>query len=180
MAFTRQIRVPVGDPKLAQIDIEKFLIISIGEQAPEFAATTLDGRPFKLSELRGKVVLLDFWATWCAPCIGEMPNLLRAVEEYGGSGDFVIVGVSLDSSESAVKQFQQRRKIPWTQIVLGPAEQNPAAKKYNVSGIPATFLIDRDGKVVAKDLHGPALRRELGKLLPAVRKPTHDGIASAD
>ncbi|MCP4248478.1 MAG: TlpA family protein disulfide reductase, partial [bacterium] len=128
----------------------------------------------------GKVVLLDFWATWCAPCIAELPNLRRAVEEYGGKGDFVIVGISLDSGESAVKEFQKRRKVTWTQIVLGPAQDNPVAKKYNVSAIPAMFLIGRDGKVVAKDLHGRALQRELGKLLPDVRKPADAGIASAD
>ena len=166
LSFRREIRVPVGDPKLATIKIDKFLILRPGDKAPDFAATTLDGKPFKLSDLRGKVVLLDFWATWCTPCIAELPNLERAYEKFGKDGDFVVIGISLDSSDSAVQQFCEQRKIRWPQIVLGPAEQNPVAKRYNVSGIPATFLIGRDGKVVATDVHGRSLGRQLGSLLP--------------
>ena len=165
LSFTREIRVPVGDPKLAMIEIEKFLILRPGDEAPDFVATTLDGKPFKLSELRGKVVLIDFWATWCTQCIAELPNVKQAYEEFSKGGDFVVVGISLDDRDKSARQFCERNKVPWTQIVLGPAEQNPVAKQYNVSSIPATFLIGRDGKVVATDVRSWSLRHQLSSLL---------------
>jgi peroxiredoxin len=170
ISVTRDIRVPVGDPKLAAINIERFLIINAGEQAPLFAATTLDKQELKLEDLRGKVVLLDFWATWCAPCIAQMPKVKQAYEQFGADGGFVVVGISLDQDEAAVKQFVEKRGMPWPQIVLGPSEQNPVAKKYNVTGVPATFLIGRDGKVLATDLSGRALQRELRKQFPDLQQ----------
>ena len=167
-AYTRELRVPVGDPKLAMVNIKKFLIIEIGEPAPDIAVKTLDGKNFKLSGLRGKVVLVDFWATWCTPCIAEMPGIKRAYDTYGRDGRFTVIGISLDDEESAVKRFLAKRDIPWSLAVLGPAEQNPVAKAYNVSQIPATFLIGPDGKVMAKNLRGRALARELQKLFPTL------------
>jgi len=127
--------------------------------------TTLAGKKIKLSELRGKVVLLDFWATWCSPCVAEIPNIKRAYEQYNKDGDFVVVGISVDQDPSAVTRFLKTRGVSWPQIAAGPADISPIAKTYNVSGVPATFLIDRDGKVVAKDLKGRRLGRELNKLL---------------
>ena len=170
ISVSRDIRVPVGDPKLAAIDVKRFLIIEVGETAPLFAATTIDKQELKLEDLRGKVVLLDFWATWCAPCIAEMPNVKRAYEEFGRDGGFAVVGISLDQDERTVKQFVEKRDIPWPQVVLGPSEQNPVAKKYNVTAVPATFLIGRDGKVVAKDLTGRRLQRALGKQFPLTQQ----------
>lgn len=167
-SFTKEIRVPVGDPQVAMINIEKFLIIEVGETAPEFQVTTLEGTAFRLSDQRGKVVLVDFWATWCAPCIGDMPKIKRALETYGRDGRFVVIGISLDDPSSTVKEFVGNGRAPWPHAVLGPSETNPVAKAYNVSAIPATFLIGPDGKVVAKDLTGTRLERELSRLLPAM------------
>ncbi len=169
LSFSREIRVPVGDPKLARIKIDKFLIIRVGEPAPEFAGKTVDGNELKLSDLRGKVVLVDFWATWCGPCIAEMPNVRKAHDKYGKEGDFVVLGVSLDEDEKKVQRFVKKQNIPWPQIVAGPAEKNPIAKQYFVVGIPATFLIDAEGKIVAKDLRGRALQKEVRKLLRKTR-----------
>ncbi len=167
LSFSREIRVPVGDPKLAKIDIDKFLIIRPGDQAPAFTGTTTDGKTIKLSDLKGKVVLIDFWATWCAPCIAEMPNMRKAYAEFAENDDFILLGISLDEYAKTVQKFVKEKGLPWPQIVLGPAEKNPIAKKYNVSAIPATFLLDRKGKVVATDLRGGKLQAELRKLLPA-------------
>jgi len=112
------------------------------------------------------VVLLDFWATWCAPCVAEMPNLRRAWERFGGSGDLVIVGLSLDQDPEKVREFAEQHRIAWPLIVRGAAAENPLARLYNVTSIPATFLIDREGKIVATDLRGPKLLEKLAELLP--------------
>jgi peroxiredoxin len=161
VSYSQEIRVPVGDPKVGMIKIEKLLGVKVAEVAPDFQATTLDGKAIKLSDLRGKVVLLDFWATWCGPCIAELPNVKQAYEKYGKGGAFEIVGISLDQDPEQVRRFVKSQQMPWPQIVLGPG--NPVAKQYNVTAIPATFLIDRDGKVIAKDLRGKDLDQELAK-----------------
>jgi thiol-disulfide isomerase/thioredoxin len=154
------------------------MLIQIGQEAPVFAAKSLDGRDIVLTDLRGKVVFLDFWATWCGPCIAEIPNIKRALETYGEDGRFVVIGVSLDTDDAVVKAFAQSRGVSWPQIRLGPAEENAVAKLYNVSGVPATFLIGPDGKVAAKDLTGKALGRAVAKLIPpaavASRQSTSD------
>ncbi len=164
--------MPVGDPKLATIKIDRLMIINVGDVAPDFTAETIDGQTIKLSDFRGKTVLLDFWATWCSPCVAEMPNIKQALDKFGSCGDLVVIGISLDQDPTTVKQFIKRKEIPWPQICKGPAEENPIAKKYNVSGIPATFLIDPQGKVAAKDIQSTALDQALTKLFPDC-KETH-------
>ncbi len=157
--------MPVGDPKLAQIKIDRFTIINVGEPAPLFAGRGLDEQEIKLESLRGKVVLIDFWATWCAPCVAEMPNIRSVYEKYGKEGAFTVLGVSLDDDAKKVKRFVKKENVPWPHIVAGPAQSNEIAKKYFVEGIPATFLIDAEGKVIAKDLRGPALEQEVRRAL---------------
>ena len=108
-------------------------------------------------------MLLDFWATWCAPCVAEMPNVRQVLDDFGKNGDFVVVGISLDEREKPVKTFVEKQKYAWSQIVGGPADKNSIAKQYAVEGIPATFLLDRDGKVIAKDLRGDDLRKKVAQ-----------------
>lgn len=110
-------------------------------------------------------MLLDFWATWCSPCLAEVPNIKKAVDRFGKDGRFVIVGISLDTSEPSAKAMVERFGMNWPHLVLGPAEENAVAKLYGVSGIPAMFLIDAEGRVVARDLRGEALHKELAKRL---------------
>jgi len=168
LSFTRELEVPVRDPSLAVVRIDKYLTLNVGDPAPDFTGTTTDGKELRLADLRGKVVLLDFWATWCAPCIAEFPNLLRVYDQYAAKGTLVVIGISLDQDSQTVQKFVHDRKLPWPQIVLGPAETNSVAKAYNVSGVPATFLIGPDGKIIAKGVTGEALRAAISRVFPTV------------
>ena len=127
--------------------------------------TTIDGKELKLSDLRGKVVFIDFWATWCGPCIQELPVVKKTYDKYGKNGEFVVVGISLDESQDAVRNYVSNNELTWPQIVLGPAETNAVAKAYGVTGVPANFLIGRDGKVIATDLRGEFLLAATEKAL---------------
>ncbi len=139
-----------------------------GAPAPDFAVADLDGRPFRLSEHRGQIVLLDFWATWCGACLGELPTLRQVQRDLAGV-DFVLVSVSFDRDESVVRRFVTDRQLAWSHLVPGPRTQKQLSILYGLAGIPATFLIGPDGRVIARDLRGPpllaAIRREIA-LLP--------------
>ena len=154
--------------RLARMDL-------IGKAAPAIEATDVDGKKVSLGapELSGKVVLIDFWATNCRPCLEEMPRLKKLYQELHPAG-FEIVGISLDEDADRVKLFRERQKLPWQQVLAGggsdlgeesPVEKSPIVKKYGVKTIPALIVIDRDGKVAQVDVHGNDLRETVSKLL---------------
>lgn len=136
-----------------------------GAKFPDFAETATDGQPLSLDRYKGKIVLIDFWATWCGPCVRELPNVLAAYEKFHGKG-FEIVGISLDKDRAKLDAFIQDNKMTWRQYFDGLGWGNKLAKTYGVNSIPATYLLDREGKIIAKDLRGEALEQELAKLLP--------------
>lgn len=126
--------------------------------------TTLDGKKIDWASYRGKVVLVDFWATWCGPCIKEMPNLKRLYEGYKGKG-FEIVGVSIDHDDEAPARFMAKRELPWVCIYEKGIRHQPLADYYGVMSIPLAILVGRDGKVISTSAQGPELERLLEELL---------------
>lgn len=139
-------------------------LIPIGSVAPDFSQNSPDGRPISLSSLRGKVVLIDFWASWCRPCRMEMPNVKKAYATFHPKG-FEILGVSLDRDKGAWTGAIQQDGLPWKHVSDLAFWDNAAAQLYGVSSIPYTVLLDRDGKVIAKNLRGAALEAKLAEVL---------------
>lgn len=138
--------------------------LAVGSPFPDFSETDLDGKPISVGNFKGKVVLVDFWATWCGPCVGELPNVLKAYEKYHGKG-FEIVGVSLDSDKDKLTTFLKAKNMTWQQFFDGKGWKNKVAEKYQVHSIPATYLVDKDGKLIASNLRGDALETALAKVL---------------
>src|SRR5690606_5275106 len=134
--------------------------LSIGQVAPDFGSLTPDGDEVKLSDLRGQYVLLDFWAAWCGPCRQENPNIVEQYHQFKDKG-FTVLGVSLDRDRDAWLKAIEDDKLVWTQISDLKMWDSEAGALYNISAIPASFMIDPDGKIVGKNLRGPALRKFL-------------------
>ena len=147
---------------LAEQEAQKFL--SVGAIPPEIELPTPEGDMFKLSDLRGKIVLLDFWASWCKPCRAENPNVVRVYNKYKNQG-FDILSVSLDRTREPWLQAIEKDQMTWNHVSDLKYWQSEAAKTYRVSSIPATFLLDKDGKILAKNLRGPALEAKLKEVL---------------
>jgi len=137
----------------------------IGDLAPDIKLLGVDGDTLKLSSLRGKVVLLDFWASWCGPCRKENPNVVRAYDAYNSKG-FTIFSVSLDQDGGKWKEAIKKDNLKWSNHVSDLRGWSSAgAALYSVRSIPATFLIDKNGRIVDKDLRGEKLEEKLKSLL---------------
>jgi peroxiredoxin len=162
------------DVKVRETDLGKELLAKIlkakktqeGALAPDFTQLDVNGKAVRLSDFRGKYVLIDFWASWCGPCRRENPNVVKAYNTYKDKG-FTVLGVSLDKSGDREKWLAAIEKdgLPWTQVSDLKAWDNEAAKLYEVNAIPMNFLVDPNGKIIAKYLRGEALDEELKKLL---------------
>ena len=139
----------------------------VGKLAPEFQLPSLDGQVVSLEELRGRPVMLNFWATWCSPCIGEMPHIQAAYEEY--AADLVILAIYIGDSQSQVEDFMQQNKLSFP-VMLD--EDAGVAEMYNVRGIPTTVFIDRDGVIrvmkVGAYSSKAAIERDLSKIIPGI------------
>jgi thiol-disulfide isomerase/thioredoxin len=125
---------------------------------------TLDGKEFDWGKYKGKVVLVDYWATWCGPCVAEMPNVKRLYDQYHDRG-FEVVGISQDNNDQAPAKFMENKKLPW--VCLFDDQKNPDSmgNYYGVFSIPRPILVGRDGRVVSLNARGPELERLLTKLI---------------
>lgn len=146
--------------------LEAMSSVEIGSVAPDFSAPSPDGKVISLKESMGKVTLIDFWASWCGPCRQENPNVVAMYNELHDKG-LNIIGVSLDKEGDMQKWKDAIAKdgLTWNQISNLKHWKEPIAEQYNVKSIPATFLLDASGKIVAKDLRGEELKAKVKELL---------------
>ena len=149
---------------LFRSELREFEVLAVGRPAPPIETLDLDGKRFSLAELRGKVVVLEFWATWCPPCIPEIEHLERLRAEYT-TNDLEIVAVSFDSDLARLKEFVAGRGLDWHQLCDGRAAEGELAQQYNVEQLPRSFVIDRAGSIAAKDHRRDALDRVLRELI---------------
>ncbi|MEJ2720635.1 MAG: redoxin domain-containing protein [bacterium] len=145
-------------------DLPMLKKLATGKEPIPFAVDGLNGKKISLEEYKGKVVLLDFWATWCAPCRAEMPNVVKIYNKFNEKG-FEIIGISLDNNKSALEKYLKSNKMTWPQYFDGKGWQNDVAQKYRVRQIPTTFLIDRQGVIRYRSLRGQELEQAVEKLI---------------
>ncbi len=136
----------------------------VGAKFPGFDEKDVAGKPLSLSSYKGKVVLVDFWATWCGPCVAELPNVIATYQKYHDKG-FDIIGVSLDTDQATLERFLKENNISWQQFYDGKKWDNKLAVKYGVNATPTDYLLDGDGKIIGMNLRGPDLEAAVAKAL---------------
>jgi len=138
--------------------------VEVGQPAPEFTMNDSTGKPVSLSSFKGKVVLVDFWASWCGPCRAENPNVVAAYKKFNSKG-FTVLGVSLDTDKAKWQDAIAKDGLTWTHVSDLIGWDNAAAKQYGVMSIPANFLIDKEGKIIGSSLRGEDLVKKLEEVV---------------
>ena len=137
--------------------------VEIGQPAPDFTMNDSAGKPVALSSLKGKVLLVDFWASWCGPCRAENPNVVKAYQAYGKKG-FDILGCSFDQNRDKWLKAVKDDKLTWNQVSDLKGWANAAGKLYGVNSIPANVLLDKDQKIIGRNLRGEDLMKKLAEI----------------
>jgi peroxiredoxin len=142
--------------------------LAVGTMFPDFNEKDTAGHPLSVANYKGKVVLVDFWATWCGPCLAELPNVVKTYQQLHDKG-FEVIGISLDHEGDGEKlaAFTKEHEMAWPQYFDGLYWSNKLAVKYGVNSIPNTFLLDGEGRIIGKDLRGDALSAAVIKALLA-------------
>lgn len=144
--------------------------LAIGKKAPNFTAPDMNGNPLTLYDIKGKVTIIDFWAAWCGPCRRENPNVVKVYNQFHDKG-LEIIGVSLDGTprqgdaKAAWLKAVEDDKLTWHQVSNLQYFNDPVAKLYDINAIPATYIIDKEGTIIAKNLRGIALEQKIAELL---------------
>ena len=171
----RSIVLPPGDDPfdVGALLLKAVVNLAVGDLVPDVSFRTVDGEPHKLSDFRGKFVLLDVWATWCGPCVGETPNVKAAQDEFGQNARFAVVGLSMDDSPDAPRDYAKAKGLTWTNGFIGKYDQTDVDDQLGIGGIPDIRLIGPDGKLVAKGLRGDGIRAAVDKALnPPTTRPS--------
>lgn len=144
--------------------LHEFESLNIGQKAPDFEFQTVDGDNISLSNLKGQFVILEFWATWCGPCIPEIPHLKSLYESYQNDG-FMVVGISLDRDKETLMNFIDEREMEWPQIYIEDGWEGELPRLFNVSGIPRMYLLDPEGNIIGRDLRGEEMVSKVESLI---------------
>ena len=161
---------PAGEGDETPIDmgtlpLRRVVNLAVGDEMPDVAFVTVEGEEKRLSDFRSQYVLLDAWATWCGPCVGETPNIKAVQDAYAGDERLAIVGLSMDDSPEAPRRYAQAEGLTWTNGFIGQAETTDVDDQLGIGGIPDIRLIGPDGRLLARGLRGAEIRAAVDKAL---------------
>lgn len=166
-ALVQDLGPNLADNKYTKMLVEKIGLMkltTVGKMSMEFTQNDPDGKPVKLSDFKGKYLLVDFWASWCGPCRAENPNVVKAYQKYKNK-NFTILGVSLDRDKDKWLEAIQKDNLTWTHVSDLKYWDNEVAKMYGIRSIPANILLDKTGKIIGRNLRGDDLEAALAKAL---------------